>query len=139
MQLSRRQHNPCHNRVRCVYFLSEQDKSKIGEVRPETGHESPEGEWRYSSTLSSTSALGGVGGQRYAPASLPPSPPPERGRVPIVQEAGCVPGSVWMVAENLAVTGIRSPDRPMRSLSLYRLLYPGLHKIKGLFERANSL
>ena len=29
-----------------------------------------------------------------------------------------------MVQENLAPTGIRSPDRPARSQSLYRLLYP---------------
>jgi hypothetical protein len=28
-------------------------------------------------------------------------------------------------AENLAPTGIRSPDRPARSESLYRLSYPG--------------
>ena len=38
-----------------------------GEVRPITGHEGPEGEYRYSSTLSLTSALDGVGGQRHAP------------------------------------------------------------------------
>ena len=32
---------------------------------------------------------------------------------------------VWPGAENLAFTGIRSPDRPARSGSLYRLSYPG--------------
>ena len=32
--------------------------------------------------------------------------------VPIVQEAGWAPGPVWTGAENLAPTGIRSPDRP---------------------------
>ena len=31
------------------------------------------------------------------------------------------PGPVWTSAENLASTGIRSPDRPARSQSLYRL------------------
>ena len=35
------------------------------------------------------------------------------------------PGPVWTGAENLAQTGIRSPDRPARSESLYRLSYPG--------------
>ena len=37
-----------------------------------------------------------------------------RGRdlVPIVQEAGRALGLVWTGAENLAPTGIRSPDRP---------------------------
>jgi len=35
------------------------------------------------------------------------------------------PGPVWTGAENLVPTGIRSPDRPARSESLYRLSYPG--------------
>jgi len=44
---------------------------------------------------------------------------PEKDPVPIVQEAG------WTGAENLASpTGIRSPDRPALSQSLYRLRYP---------------
>jgi hypothetical protein len=45
--------------------------------------------------------------------------------VPIVQEVGWAPGPVWTGAENLAPTGLRSPDRPAISESLYRLLYPG--------------
>jgi hypothetical protein len=44
--------------------------------------------------------------------------------VPIVQETGWAPGPVWTGAENLALTGIRSPDRPASSQSLYRLGYP---------------
>ena len=44
--------------------------------------------------------------------------------VPIVQEAGWFTGPVWTGAENLAPTGIRSPDRPAHSQSLYRLSYP---------------
>jgi len=44
--------------------------------------------------------------------------------IPIVQEAGWAPGPVWTGAENLAPTGIRSPDRPARSHSLCRLRYP---------------
>jgi hypothetical protein len=31
--------------------------------------------------------------------------------VPLVLEAGRAPGAVWMGAENLDVTGIRSPDK----------------------------
>ena len=42
------------------------------EVHPITGHEGPEGEWRYSPTFSLTSALDGVDGQRDDPAALPP-------------------------------------------------------------------
>jgi hypothetical protein len=36
------------------------------------------------------------------------------------------PGSVWTGAENIASTGIRSPELPARSESPYRLRYPGL-------------
>jgi hypothetical protein len=49
----------------------------------------------------------------------------ERDAVSIVQETGWAPGPVWTPAENLASTGIRSPDRPTRSESLYRLSYRG--------------
>jgi hypothetical protein len=62
-----------------------------------------------------------VGGQRHAPAEFTPGKDP----VPILQEAGQAPGPVWVGAENLATTGIRSPDLPARSESLYRLNYPG--------------
>ena len=41
--------------------------------------------------------------------------------VSVVQETWWGPGSVWTGAENLAPTGIRSPDRLARSKSLYRL------------------
>jgi hypothetical protein len=40
------------------------------------------------------------------------------------QEAGWAPGPVWTCAKNLAPTGIRYPDCPARSQSLYRLRYP---------------
>jgi hypothetical protein len=49
---------------------------------------------------------------------------PRKDPVPIVQEAGWAPGPVWRAAENLAPTGIRSPDRSAHSESLYRLSYP---------------
>ena len=48
---------------------------------------------------------------------------PGKDPVPIVQEAGWAPGPVWTGAENLAPTGIRSPDHPARTQSLYRLSY----------------
>jgi len=44
--------------------------------------------------------------------------------VPIVREAAWAPGPVWTGAENLVPNGIRSPDRPNRSHSLYQLRYP---------------
>ena len=61
--------------------------------------------------------------QPHVPAASAPGKDP----VPIVQEAGWAPWSVWTGAEILAPTGIRSPDRPARSQSLYRLHYPA-HK-----------
>ena len=48
---------------------------------------------------------------------------PGKDPIPIVQEAGWAPGPLWTGAENLAPTGIRYPDRPSRSQSLYRLSY----------------
>jgi hypothetical protein len=56
----------------------------------------------------------GVGGC-HAPAAFTPW----KELVPIVQEAGWALGPVWIGAENLAPTGIRSPDLPARSESLY--------------------
>jgi hypothetical protein len=58
--------------------------------------------------------------------STTPRPPstPGKNPVPIVQEAAWAPGSVWTDAKNHAPIGIRSPDRPACSQSLYRLSYP---------------
>jgi hypothetical protein len=55
--------------------------------------------------------------------------PRQKEAVPTVQEAGWAPGPVWTCSGNLAPTGIRSPDRPARSESLYRLSYPGPRKV----------
>jgi hypothetical protein len=63
--------------------------------------------------------------------------PGEKESIPIVQETGWAPGPVWTGAENLAPTGIRSPDRPDRSELLYRLRYPG-PQLLASGERNNS-
>ena len=67
----------------------------------------------------------GVGGERQAPATLPPGKDP----VPIVQEAGLTPGPARTGAENLAPTGIdphtvqpvaiRCTDCTMPALHIY--------------------
>jgi hypothetical protein len=62
-----------------------------------------------------------VGGQGHAPVALTPGKDP----VPILQEAGWAPGQVWISEENIALTGVRFPDFPIRSESLHRLRYPG--------------
>ena len=61
---------------------------------------------------------------------------PGKDPVPIVQEAGWAPGPVWTGAENLAPTGIRSPDRRARSQSLYRLSYRAHTVNKVIFSLA---
>ena len=53
---------------------------------------------------------------------------PGKDPVPIVQETGWASEPVWIGAENLAPTGIRSPDLPARSYSLYRLSHPGFRE-----------
>jgi hypothetical protein len=42
-----------------------------GKIHSRTGYEYPEGEWRYSSTLSLTSTLDGVGDQPHVLTALP--------------------------------------------------------------------
>jgi len=56
-----------------------------------------------------------VGGQRHAPTELTP------GKRPSNQSTGewVGPGPVWTGVENLTPTGIRFPDRPACSESLY--------------------
>jgi len=74
----------------------------------------------YSCTRPSTSALDGSGWSTPRPGRFTPGKDPGS----IVWKAGWAPGPVWTAAENLAPTGIRSPDGLVRSESLYRLRYP---------------
>ena len=75
----------------------------------------PDRELGCNSTLSLTSALD------RAPAAWP-----RRRRPGTRRTGGWVSlGSVWRGVENLATTGIRSPDRPAFSESVYRLRYSG--------------
>ena len=78
-----------------------------GKGHPISGHEDPE-------------ALDGVGGQRQAPAALTPG----KTRYSLCRRLGGPQGRSGR-AENVAATGIRSPDRPARIESLYRLSHPG--------------
>jgi hypothetical protein len=54
--------------------------------------------------------------QHHSPAGLPPG----NSRYPLYMR---LDGPVWTGVENLAPTGIRSPDRPTRSGSLYRVIW----------------
>jgi len=75
----------------------------------------------YNSILSLTSALDGGGWSTPQPARFTPGKDP----LPIVKDVEWASGPVWLGAENLAPTGIRSPYRPARDNSLYRLSYCG--------------
>ena len=60
-----------------------------------------------------------MSGQRHAPAALYPR---ERAGTHCTGD-WVGPEPVWTGGENLAPTGIRSPDHPARSQSLYQLAY----------------
>jgi hypothetical protein len=75
----------------------------------------------YSSNLPSSSVLEGGGWSAPSPGRYTPGKDP----LPIVKEAGWATGPVWLGAENLVPTGIRSQDRPACSESLYQLRYGG--------------
>ena len=80
-----------------------------GKVCPRTGHEGPKGlSQLWDGWL--TPRLGRSSRERHP--------------VLIVQKAGRAPGPVW------TVTGIRSPDRPVRNESVYLLRCPGPRDIK---------
>jgi hypothetical protein len=94
---------------------------KKAQVRCRTSHEGSEGEYKYSSALSLTSALDGVGGLRHAPAALPPGK-----RLVTHCTGGCVGSVVGLDGcgkSRLHQASI--PDRPASSESLYQLRYPG--------------
>jgi hypothetical protein len=57
-------------------------------------------------------------------ATLRPLYRRERKTVPVLQEGGWAPQSVWTGVKNIVLTGIGSPDRPARNESLYRLRCP---------------
>jgi len=71
-------------------------------VYPRAGHEGPEGEWRYSSTLSLPSALDGAGGQLHASASLPPG---KESRYPLYRRMGWLQGRAGRVQKILPPPG----------------------------------
>ena len=69
-----------------------------------------------------------VGGQRHA-------------RFTPVNRPGTHRTGGWVGAKNLALAGIRSPDRPARRESLYLLSYPDSHlnSVTGCTECEQSL
>ena len=84
-----------------VVVLVTVSRNGKGKVHPITGHEGPELGWRYSSTLSLTSALDGGGWITPRSGRFTPG----KDMVPIVQEAG------WAPRDSLDVCGKSRPHR----------------------------
>ena len=103
-----------YGRLKCV------TEGKKGKVCPCTGRTAHRGSRGIALPFHDHSTRRGL------VVSFKPQPlfTPGKNPVPIVQEAGWAPGPVWTGVENLAPTGIRSPDRPARSQSLYCVRYP---------------
>jgi len=76
---------------------------------------------RSVTTRSLISALDGVDGQRHASAALPPG----KTRYPLYRRLGGPESPSGQMRKISSPTSIRSPDRPARTKSLYRLSYPG--------------
>jgi hypothetical protein len=70
-----------------------------------------------------------VGGQCHAPAALPPG----KTRYPLYRRLGGPRSWSGRVRKISPPTGIRSPDCPARSESLYRLPYPGPLRPCGMY------
>ena len=84
----------------------------------------------YSPTVSLTSAVDGGWWSTPRAGRFTSGKDP----VPIALEAGWAPGLVWIGAESLVPTGIRSPDLPARSESLYRLSCRGPRVVHYVYE-----
>ena len=75
-------------------------------------------------------------GQHHAPAALPPG----KTRYPLYRMLGGPQDRSGRVRKISPPNGIRTPDRPARSESLYRLSYPGRQKrYKGMQEKNQLL
>jgi hypothetical protein len=96
------------------YYVRSYIKGKKIHLR--TGHEGPEWKQRYRPTLSLTSLLDTVEGQRHTPAAV------LSGKRPNIHFIGGVAGQVRKISPP---TGIQSSGRPACSESRYRLRYPG--------------
>jgi hypothetical protein len=80
-----------YNGIKSYFWLHKRNTAKgKGKFHPRTGHKGPEGEQRYSSTLSLTSALDRGRWSTPSPGYFTPRKDP----VPTAKEAGWAPGLV---------------------------------------------
>jgi hypothetical protein len=92
-----------------------------GEVHPRRGHEDPEMEQTYSSTLSLTSVKdgGGVRGQHHTPAAFAPGERPNVHRTRGSFEPQALSVRVRKRGKSPVLTGFRTPNHPAHNESLY--------------------
>ena len=93
------------------------EKSK---VHPRTGYDGPVGKQMYSSTLSLTSALDEGRWSTPRPGRFTRG---KENRCPLYSKLGGLQAGLDRCGKSRPPTGIRSPDRPAGSQSLYRLSY----------------
>jgi hypothetical protein len=91
-----------------------------GKGHPRTDHEGQEGKQRYRSTLSLTSVLDGCGCLMLRSGFFTTG---EETRYALYRRLGGPRSRSGRVRRISPTTGIRSPDRPDRRQSLYRLSY----------------
>ena len=105
-----------------LYFREDSTKKGKGKGSPYNRPLGPRGWVEVYPYPFMTSALRwGLVGQHHAPAALPPG----KTRYPLYRRLGGLQGRSWRVRKIWPPTGIRSPDRPARGESLYRLSYSG--------------
>jgi hypothetical protein len=107
-----------------------------GKGHPATGYESPEGEWMYSSTVSLTSTLDGVGGQHHASAALLPG---RENRYSLCRRVAGPQGGSGRVRKVLSSPGLdprtvqteasRYTDRPIPATNIYIYIYIYIHSM----------
>jgi len=100
-----------HVNTKSIYRNIHYKSKGEGKVHPTTGHEGPDGAYKYSSILSLTSALDKGGLSTPCPGRFTPGKDP----VPIVQQAVRAPGPVYLGAEFLTPHQDLNPGSPIAS------------------------
>jgi len=117
-----------------IYVPVSQHSIIKGKVHSHTGHEGPDGEQRYSSTLSITSALYGGGWSMPHPGRFTPK---KKTQYPLYRSLGGAqgqPGRVWKIPPPVEYD---PQDHTAHSESLYQLHDPGPHTLHSRRIRLN--
>ena len=112
-----------HTQATHIAYMGEvSNKCRVSRFQPFTGHEGPQGEQRYSSTLFQTSTLeGGEGSASHPGSTLPPGK--TRYILYSYRRLGGPQGRSGQVRK-ISPHRDSIPDCPARRQSLYRLRYP---------------